>query len=275
MKTELPQEERQKMKIAFIGAGRLASNLAPALQAAGNEVVEVWSRSRVSAEALAARLGCRACWGTLDKATREADLYLICVRDAVLAEVIGTLHTGREQVLFAHTAGSMPLSLFADVGHARGGVFYPLQTFSKERQVDFRKVHFFLETSGTEDWLLLRELAASVASPEHIHKATSADRRHLHLAAVFACNFANHCFALADEVMKGAGLPFEAMLPLIEETVQKLHELSPREAQTGPAIRHDANVVGMQRSMLLQRPDLLQVYNTLTKSIQQLETRKD
>lgn len=258
------------MRIAFIGAGRLATNLAPALQDAGCELVEVWSKTRTSAEALAARLGCIARWGRVGDATRNADLYILSVRDAVLADVIRELHEGRERALYAHTAGSMSLSLFAEAGHERGAVFYPMQTFSKERTVDFSRVHFFLEASKAADLQALKQLAARVTASENIHEATSAERRQLHLAAVFACNFANHCFALSDEVLRAADIPFDAMLPLIEETVQKLHDLPPREAQTGPAVRRDENVIGMQRSMLLQRPDLLQVYDTMTRSIQEM-----
>lgn len=262
------------MKIAFIGAGRLATNLAPALKEAGCEVVEVWSKTQASAEALAARIGCKARWGRVEQATREADLYLVSVKDSVLADVIRELHTGREQALFAHTAGSMPLSLFAEAGHTRGAVFYPMQTFSKERMVAFSRVHIFLEATFRDDLDVLSSLASRIVVSANVHKVSSAERRRLHLAAVFACNFANHCFALADEVLREADIPFDAMLPLIEETVQKLHELPPVEAQTGPAIRRDENVIGMQRAMLLQRPDLLAVYDILTRSIQELKYEK-
>lgn len=259
----------EPLKIAFIGAGRLATNLAPALQAAGCELLEVWSRTRESASELAARLKCHAAWGHVGEATTEADVYIISVSDAALQEVVGALHKGREGALFAHTAGSMPLGLFAEAGHERGGVFYPMQTFSKQRAVDFSRLHFFIEATTTEDLRLLAQLASGLTAEEHIHEAGSAERRRLHLAAVFACNFANRCFALADDILQEAGLPFDAMLPLIQETVEKLNTLSPEDAQTGPAVRHDSNVIGMQRAMLLQRPDLLAVYDTLTRSIQQ------
>lgn len=256
------------MKVAFIGAGRLATNLAPALQTAGCQLVEVWSRTRQSAELLASRLGCKATWGRVGEATSEADLYLVCVRDAALQETLRELHVGRETALFAHTAGSMSLQVISETGHQRGAVFYPMQTFSKERAVDFSRVHFFLEANQPEDLQLLSDLASRLTAPEHIHATGSSERRRLHLAAVFACNFANHCFALADDVLQAADLPFDAMLPLIEETVEKLHSLPPRAAQTGPAVRRDENVIGMQRAMLLDNPDLLAVYDTLTRSIQ-------
>ncbi|MBQ9286679.1 MAG: DUF2520 domain-containing protein [Bacteroidaceae bacterium] len=260
------------MKIAIIGAGRVATNLAPALKQSGAEVVEVWSKSRTAAETLAGRLSCRCTWGALDDVTRQADIYLIAVTDAALPSVVGQLHEGREQALMVHTAGSMPLSLFADAAHERGGVFYPMQTFSKERAVDFARVHFFIEASRQDDAALLYSLALNLTADERfVHKSTAASRRRLHLAAVFACNFLNHCCTLSEEILGPEGLDFSVMLPLVDETVAKLHELSPRDAQTGPAVRRDDNVIGMQRAMLADRPDLQKIYSMLTKSIQQYD----
>ncbi len=264
------------MRIAIIGAGRVATNLAPALQRCGHEVVEVWSKSRIAAVALAEQLGCRYMWGSLDVITCEADLYLIAVKDTVLADVIRQLHSGREQALMAHTAGSMPLSLFADAGHERGGVFYPMQTFSKERAVDFSRVHFFIEASQRSDERCLMDLATELnANADFVHRSTSSSRRQLHLAAVFACNFVNHCCTLADGLLADAGLDFSVMQPLVEETVDKLHQLPPAEAQTGPAARRDENVMGLQRAMLSNRPDLQRIYTLLSSSIMNVERMKE
>lgn len=246
----------------------MATHLAPALQRSGAEVVEVWSKSRTAAEALAQRVACHATWGRLEGVTREADFYILALKDSVLAEAIATLHVGREAALMVHTAGSMPLRLFTDGGHTRGGVFYPMQTFSKERAVDFSNVHFFLEAAQQEDLPVLTRIAVALTGNEQmVHTSTSAMRRQLHLAAVFACNFANHCFTLAEELLQEQGLDFSVMMPLVEETVAKLHDLSPRQAQTGPAARHDENVMGMQRAMLADRPQLQRLYTLLSDSI--------
>ena len=259
-------------RIAIIGAGRVATNLAPALNESGAQVVEVWSKSRASAEILAGKIGCSSTWGDLSGVTREADIYIIAVKDAALADVVSHLHEGREQALMVHTAGSMPISVFADAGHARAGVFYPMQTFSKERQVDFARVHFFIEAAQPDDEATLQRLALSLTGDAtFVHKSTAALRRRLHLAAVFACNFLNHCCTLSADILSADDLPFSVMLPLVDETVAKLHELAPREAQTGPAVRRDANVTGLQLAMLADRPDLQQIYSLLTKSIQQYD----
>ena len=235
------------------------------------QVMEVWSKTQASAESLAARVGCNASWGQVERATQDAEMYIISVKDTALPEVIRHLHEGRENALFAHTAGSLPLSLFRDAGHERGAVFYPLQTFSKERAVDFGAVHFFLETSREEDFEQLKSLAERLTTPAKIHHSTSATRRWLHLAAVFACNFGNHCCTVADDLLAEAGVDFRVLLPLMDEMVAKLHQLPPREAQTGPAARRDENVMGMQRAMLTDRPDLQQLYTLLSNSIQQYD----
>lgn len=252
----------------------MATNLAPALQQSGAEVVEVWSKSRTSAEALAGTIGCTARWATLDALTREADLYVIAVKDAALSDVISQLHDGREKALMVHTAGSMPLSVFAEAGHERGGVFYPMQTFSKERAVDFSQVHFFVEAASDTDVDVLLSLASALTGDERlVHRSTSAMRRRLHLAAVFVCNFVNHCCTLSDELLAESGLDFSVMLPLLDETVAKLHQLPPAAAQTGPAVRRDENVMGMQKAMLADKPELQRIYALLSESIMRYSSK--
>ena len=255
-------------KICIIGAGRVASHLAPALQRGGADIVEVWSRTRESATALADRLGCHASGGRVEDVMRDADVYIVSVRDDVLPDVLKALRPGREHALVAHTAGSVSIGLLREAGFQRGGVFYPLQTFSIGREVDFLLVHFFIETLQKPDEQVLIGFANKITRSSNIHITSSAERRHLHLAAVFACNFANHCFALADDVLHEADIPFDAMLPLIEETVAKLHTLPPAEAQTGPAVRGDENVMGTHMAMLSSAPDMQRIYRIMSDSIQ-------
>ena len=241
------------MKIALIGRGRLATNLLPALQQAGHQVVSVNSR-------------------TLSELPAEADVFVISVKDAALDEVIARATKGREQQLFVHTAGSMPMDVFRD--HCRHyGVFYPMQTFSKERLVDFRDISLFLEASDAASLTVLDDLAQSL-SP-HVFHLSSTDRKHLHLAAVFACNFVNHCYDLASEVLQRKGLPFDVLLPLIDETARKVHSLSPREAQTGPAVRYDENVIRMQSEMLSHAPLTRELYDRMSLSIHQKQEEHD
>lgn len=233
------------MKTVIIGTGRLAWNLGPMLVEAGHEVVTVNSR-------------------TLDGLPLEADVFIIAVKDDALPEVISRVAQGRENQLIAHTAGSLPLSLF-DGKTKHYGVFYPMQSFSKERRVDFRQIPVFLEASDGESIGTLRALAATIS--DSVYELTTSERKYLHLAAVFACNFANHCYALAADVLAQHGLPFSVMLPLVDETARKVHQLSPREAQTGPAVRHDETVMAMQSQLLADEPLKQQIYELLSMSI--------
>jgi predicted short-subunit dehydrogenase-like oxidoreductase (DUF2520 family) len=200
----------------------------------------------------------------LEELPLDADVYIIAVKDSALQDVIrqltNLLKTKNDAPLIVHTAGSMPLSVFE--GYAEnGGVFYPMQTFSMEREVDFREIPLFIEGKDKR----IRELAESIS--EHVYELSSDDRKYLHLAAVFACNFTNHCYTLAAEVLEKKGLPFDVMLPLVDETARKVHELHPHEAQTGPAVRGDENVMNAQAALLDGRNK--EIYELLSKSIQE------
>ena len=236
------------MKIVLIGRGRLATNLEHALLSAGHEVASINSR-------------------TLEALPLEADVYIVAVKDAALADVIRAATKGRESQLFVHTAGSMPMDIFKGLT-VHYGVFYPMQTFSKERLVDFNDISVFLETNDAVSMERLKMLSTTLTT--HIYELDSDGRKHLHLAAVFACNFVNHCYALSAEVLAAKGLPFSVMLPLVDETAQKVHELAPREAQTGPAVRGDQNVMQMQANMLAGNPAVKQIYEALSNDIQRL-----
>ena len=249
------------MRIVLIGRGRLAMNLEHALLSAGHEVASVNSRTLAGHEV--ASVNSR----TLESLPLEADIFIIAVKDAALADVIRVATKGRESQLFVHTAGSMPMDMFKGLT-THYGVFYPMQTFSKERLVDFNDISVFLETNDDVSMERLKMLAATLTT--HIYELDSEGRKHLHLAAVFACNFVNHCYALSAEVLAAKGLPFSVMLPLVDETAQKVHELAPKDAQTGPAVRGDQNVMQMQANMLAEKPTVKQIYEALSNDIQRL-----
>ena len=158
----------------------------------------------------------------------------------------------------------MPIDVFR--GRATHyGVFYPMQTFSKTRIVDFRNIPVFLEADSSSTMQTIAEVAQSVSN--NVRELSSADRRYLHLAAVWACNYANHCYDMAAEVLQKVGLPFDIMLPLTDETARKVHELSPREAQTGPAIRYDENIIEAQMRLMNDNPRAQQLYQLMAQSI--------
>lgn len=251
------------MKIVMIGAGNVATHLGGALQKAGYQLVQVYSRTEESASALARKLAVPHTV-VIEDVCRDADLYIVALKDAALQELAPRLAVGREHALFVHTAGSISMELWKGVAK-RYGVLYPMQTFSKRREVDFNTVPFFIEASACEELKLLHELASAL-SPK-VYEATSRQRQYLHIAAVFACNFANHMYALSANVLEKHGIPFEVMLPLIDETARKVHHLLPAEAQTGPAIRYDENVINKHLDMLADEPSVQELYEKISKSI--------
>lgn len=248
------------MKIVFIGAGNLATRLSQEMQRAGMNITGVYSRTPESAQVLARKLGCR--W-TVDVETipSDADLYVFSLKDAILPEVLSRMQAN--DGLWIHTAGSIPMNIF-DGYVSRYGVLYPLQTFSKQRETDFSAIPFFFEAVRPEDLAILKKIARSLSS--NVRELSSEKRKKLHLAAVFACNFTNHMYALAAKLLQEEDIPFETLLPLIDETAAKVHLLAPREAQTGPAVRYDENVIGKHLGMLSDQ-DMKELYQIISKNI--------
>ena len=259
----------EDMSIAFIGAGNLATNLAKALYRKGFRIVQVYSRTKESAQGLAQTV--EAAYTTeLQAVTKEAQLYIVSLKDAAFVELLPQIVSGKENALWVHTAGSIPMNIWQ--GHvARYGVLYPMQTFSKQREVDFGQIPCFVESNSEEDVQLLKDIASALS--EKVYEASSEQRKSLHLAAVFTCNFTNHMYVLAAELLKKYGLPFEAMLPLIDETARKVHELEPLAAQTGPAVRYDENVIDEHLRMLADVPQMLELYREISENIHRLAIR--
>lgn len=255
------------MKIVLIGAGNLATHLGKALHAAGHDMVQVFSRTMQSAETLASLLDAEPLTD-ISQVRDDADVYIFSVKDSALEQLISRL-CGGEKKVFLHTAGSMPMSVFR--GKAlHYGVLYPMQTFSKQREVDFSIIPCFIEAN---DEFALKQIEGLAGQISHrVYQLSSEDRKYLHLSAVFACNFANHCYAASQELLQQHGVPFDVMLPLIDETAAKVHGMTPKEAQTGPAVRYDENVIGKQIQLLENQPYFQKIYDCMSKSIHELES---
>ncbi|GAA6528368.1 MAG: F420-dependent NADP oxidoreductase [Prevotella sp.] len=258
------------MKIIFIGAGNLATQLAKALLKAGHDIVQVYSRTMESASTLATLAG-GAPTTDLGEVRRDADIYILAVKDSVLGDLIPSLCKGREGRVFVHTAGSMPLTIFQGMA-LHYGVFYPMQTFSKNRDVSFSEIPIFIESNDQLTLQVLRTLGESVSG--RVYELSSQDRKYLHLASVFACNFVNHCYAVSSEILSSHHIPFDVMLPLIDETARKVHQLTPSEAQTGPAVRFDENVIRAQAALLKGDPLLKDIYERMSLSIHRMDIKK-
>lgn len=236
----------ENSRIILAGAGNLATCLGTALVKTGITPVAVWSRSEASASALAAKLGCPHT--TEISSLPDADIIMTAVSDDALPDVAKLLTTRYSQTLLVHTAGSAPMDVWKEAGAKRYGVFYPMQTFSKGKEVDFKRLGIFIEACGEEEYIQLEQLAETLTPM--VYRATGRQRGYLHIAAVYACNFANAMYSMAHDILEREGLPFEVMLPLTDETAAKLHQLSPAEAQTGPARRGDETIMRKHQAML-------------------------
>ena len=237
--------------IVFIGAGNLATNLAKALYRKGFRIVQVYSRTMESARTLAEKV--EAEYTTdLQAVSKDAKLYIVSLKDDALVDLLPQITEGKQASLLVHTAGSIPMSVWE--GHAE-----------RYGEVKFQEVPFFVEAKRPEDVELLKAVAATLS--EKVYEASSEQRKSLHLAAVFICNFTNHMYALAADLLEKYNLPFDVMLPLIDETARKVHELAPRDAQTGPAVRYDENVMSNHLAMLVDSPALQEIYKLMSKSI--------
>lgn len=271
------------MKIVLIGAGNLATHLGKALHAAGHDMVQVFSRTMQSAETLASLLDAEPLTD-IAQVRDDADVYIFSVKDSALVQLVAQLcrheadglvedgavnalrkaKKGEHERVFLHTAGSMPMSVFKGMAQ-HYGVLYPMQTFSKQREVDFSIIPCFVEANDEFAQKQIEGMAREISG--RVYELSSEDRKYLHLSAVFACNFANHCYAISQELLEEHGIPFDVMLPLINETAAKVHEMKPKDAQTGPAVRYDENVIGKQSKLLENHPHFKKVYDSMSKSI--------
>ncbi len=258
------------MKIVIIGSGNLATHLSIALKAAGEKIIQVYSRTEDHAKELADKLGCNYTTN-LDDIDKKADIYILSVKDDALGILIASICEDRSDRLFLHTAGSVPMDIFKGKAN-HYGVLYPMQTFSKNRKVDFRHISCFVEASSKEDLSIIRPLAESVS--DHVIDCDSDKRKKLHLAAVLACNFTNHCYRLAEKVLEEEQIDFKLFLPLIDETARKVAVLSPKQAQTGPMMRWDTGVMQMQTD-LLSDERTKQIYRLMAESIHADATSAD
>ncbi len=189
----------------------------------------------------------------------EADICILAVSDGAISEISSQLNI---KGLVVHTSGSVAMNSLKNKG--RKGVFYPLQSFSKEKEVTFKEIPFCLEAENENDLQLLERLAATIG--EKIYRINSQQRSKLHAAAVFVNNFTNHMYKIGNDICNEYHVPFEVLYPLIKETAEKMEYMEPKEAQTGPAKRNDIET--MKRHLHLLTKEQQEIYKTITKSIQ-------
>ncbi|HPR58249.1 MAG TPA: DUF2520 domain-containing protein [Bacteroidales bacterium] len=247
----------------LIGAGRVATQLGRVLKLNGIIIVQVYSRTQASATELAKKLGCQAASGS-EKISPGVDLYIISISDDAISEVAKKLNFSDSIVV--HTSGSVDLDVLKTTS-GKTGVFYPLNTFSKNRETDLKKTPICVEAVDKQTESELAALGQLISDDVRI--INSEQRSNIHLAAVFASNFTNFMMVNAAEILDKAGVSFDILMPLVEETISKLKIISPRDAQTGPALRNDVSILKKHLNMLGNDPARQMIYDVLSGQIKE------
>lgn len=247
------------MRLVIFGSGNVATHIAKPLSR-HHDIIQIVSRNLEHANRLAKMIGDSVEASTdLSNIREDADAYIVSVNDDSIAAIAAnTPATG----LWMHTSGSIGIEVFH--GHKQHyGVLYPLQTFSRNVPVDMPEVPIFIEGNDRESTGGINNLAKDIS--RHIYHADSSQRRQLHIAAVFACNFANRLWAIADDILKEAGYDFSVLSPLLKATLEKAVHTSPADGQTGPARRGDRQV--MESHIKSLDTENAEIYKIISKSI--------
>lgn len=246
------------MQTVIIGSGNVAYHLAKAFVLNAIPLAQIFGRNERELKSISEEL--HIPFST--KKLSEADLYIICVSDHFIGDVSRLIT--EKSCLVAHTSGSLPIDVLA--GEYRKSSLYPLQTFSKSKKLDYDHIPFFIDAENREDVKILFDIASAIS--KNVMESTYEKRKYIHLTAVFACNFVNHLFSRAKEISDAQEIPFDYFLPLIDETVQKIHEIDPKSAQTGPAVRNDKRILELHEQLL--KDESLDIYKTMNHSIQKM-----
>ena len=253
------------LSFCMIGAGNVASHLAPALRQSGLTPLAVYSRSLGHARELADRLDGAQAADQLGDLPR-ADLYVCCVRDDALPQLAAQMKTlgFPSDALYVHTAGCVSLNVLSE-HFGRAAVLYPLQTFSKEASVNWREIPLFVEASDAGTLQVVQQLAEQLS--DSVQQLSGRVREALHVAAVFACNFPNHCYSLAYSLLQEAGVNPVCLNPLVRQTARKLETVPPQQGQTGPAVRGDRQVMQRHFEALATHKEWQHIYRVMSQSI--------
>ena len=260
----------QQDKIILIGAGNVAHHLAGALLKAGENLCQIYSRTLDSARQLGMKTGI-SYTAEVNEVYPDGDIYIFCVSDDVLPSIIKAIRIP-DDALILHTSGSQPMDVFKSCSQ-HYGVIYPVQTFSKKREPDFREIPLCVEGNTGPVKERIKKFAEKLS--DKIYEIDSVQRKELHLAAVFACNFPNYLYQVAGKLLENKGLSFAMLRPLIFETAHKVMLLNPEEAQTGPAKRGDESIKNMHKNMLKNDKDLLKIYKILSEGIKETQDKEE
>jgi len=254
-------------KIGFIGSGKVATNMALALINNKFKIPQVFSPNPNHSLLLANRVGAERI-SSLSKFQNNLDLIIIAISDSAVSQL--DLSVINDSILVCHTSGSLSIDVIKS--RKRYGVFYPLQTFSNQRYIEYNNIPICVEANNTTDLNRLKELGASIS--KNVNEIDSHKRSILHLAAVFVCNFTNAMYAIGEDILQEADIDFKLLRPLIDETAKKVNHHSPKEVQTGPALRNDINIMDKHIDNLEHRKRYKEVYKLISKVINEENNTK-
>lgn len=246
--------------ISFIGSGNVATHLALALKNGGFDIREVYSRTYENARTLSKKIESKAI-RTIEELDPAVDLYVISLPDGSIKHVVHDFL--KVQGIVVHTSGITPMSVLEKRPHF--GVFYPLQTFSKQREPDMSSVPFCLEASSVEVLVQLKKVASKISAS--VFEINSEQRQYLHLAAVMVNNYSNYLFRMAFDILESKGIDHTLLMPLIEETISKIKSLHPSVAQTGPARRKDTETIEKHLQLLEEYQDYKELYEIFAQQL--------
>ena len=245
--------------ITFIGSGNVATILSMELQRKGYNILEVWSKTEKSAKILADKLSCNYCVDL--KNLKNPDLFIVSIKDEYIKDVVSLIQN--KEIPIVHTSGSVGLDVFSNNNNF--GVFYPLQTFSKEVPLKFNNLPICIEANNELTQKDLIKIGKSISS--NVHLVDSKQREKIHIAAVISCNFTNHMLTISESLMKENELKFDLLKPLIRETFEKALTNSPKKVQTGPAVRKDLGIIQKHINLLSYDDKLKKLYSLISRHI--------
>lgn len=246
--------------VAIIGSGNVATHLAIAIFKAGVNIKNIYSPTLDNCTTLAKRVNAEAV-DDIYKIERNIDLIIISIKDNAIKNIVE--HLKDFNSIIVHTSGGVNIDVF-DGYSQKYGVLYPLQTFSREREIVFNKVPLFVEANNLSTFIEIESFAKKIS--DTVIQADSERRKIMHIAAVFACNFVNHCYDISSQILRENGIEFSTLIPLIEETTKKITEINPHDAQTGPARRGDTDVINNHLKSI-SSSKYKEIYKVLSNSI--------
>ncbi len=249
--------------ISIIGVGNVGTYFAESLHKSGYSIQSVYGRNFDNASTLAGKVGARAIT-CLKEINQNSDLYIIAIKDDSISDLVQKLKI--ESGLVVHTSGSIEMDVLEGVSK-RIGVLYPLQTFSKGNELHTRSFPICIEARKDEDLDALEEFSEGLVGKDKVYKIDTSQRKTLHIAAVFACNFTNYLYSIAEDLMTEKQLPFEMLRPLIVEMMDKSNKNLPSSNQTGPAKRNDIKVMKEHLEILKTRKEYQEIYKVISEAI--------